>query len=417
MNFELEENLERTPASISEAMKAIESLINKNKSADTPWDDYIYIEKEARFYSKNLQSFFTAREVASNMQARTKREINDRDVNMALRDDKIKVYTDFCFGENEVGKYNLYNPWYLLQANTSNPDIHPEIINLLESLTWNNTEDMTYILKWITWKYLHPLSPMQSCLVFMGNQGVGKGHFWTLLQTIFSLKYTLLNVSPELFTKSFSVSKESTLVYELSEAWEDNHKIDAKNATKLKTLVMQNYVNLERKNENAEQVRNHTSFFINSNKSNPILFESKEIGNRRYSVFKWSWDNDDTKGAKIYKVITDKDIISQLLWFLLLEYWDEVKDMPVFSSHKNEVKDTMESNSWDEFQLFFKDLRENYHWELIPDTDIRRLFLKFLTERGSKLTLVSKLYSKLPWWEVRPKDSVGKTWPRHRLIR
>lgn len=135
MSFDLEETLERGPTSMNDAIKALESLLNSNKTVDTTWSDYIYIEKEARFYSISLQSFFTAREVASNMQARTKRELSDRDVSRALRDDKIKVYTDFCFGEDEEGKYNLYNSSLLLKPNMSDPDIHIEILNLLENLT------------------------------------------------------------------------------------------------------------------------------------------------------------------------------------------------------------------------------------------------------------------------------------------
>lgn len=414
-----------TPEQIIEAIEHLKSIGNETnvdsfkKSMNNLdfYNDYIYILKEAKYYSISHTSFYTIREVTSNIQALSwDISISEKTILDARKDWRIKIFDDFCFWEDKERKYNLFKRENIIKPNMDDIDIHPNILTLLEDITNSNQTDIDYILDWITWKYLNPLSPMNSALVLKWWQGTWKWHLWTLLQTIFSKDYVRLNVSPENFSSHFSAIDEHTLICELSEVGEDNHKSNSKVATKLKTLVMQNDVQVERKYKDIETASNHTSFILSSNKQTPLLLDAKETGNRRYSIFNGDAPYDDKKGSQIYKTITDKKEVAKFIWFLLLDRGEHLKNINVLSAHKNETKDILEQSAGNEYQAFWIELIEMHSWELLPDSEIRKLFIDFCKDRGYKFSNISKLFKECPWKEVRPNDTNGKQLSRHRLI-
>lgn len=390
--------------------------LNKNGQKNF-YQYYIYILAEAKYYSIVHSRLFTVREVATNIQALTWKDTTDRDITTAMKEWYIKVYNDFCFWEDEDDKYNLYDSSLILKVDMDNADMHPLIQELLEDITNSNTADMEYILKWIGWKYLHPLSPMCSALVLKGWQWSGKGHIVTLMQTIFWRKYTKVNISPENFSSRFSSTDEHTLICELAEQWETDYKTLTTTSTKIKTLIMQNELQVERKYKDLETIQNHTAFIITSNKQAPLVLDDKSIWNRRYSFFQWDKRYDDIKGAQVRSVITDKVEVAKLLGYILCQWGDELKETSVYSPHKNDIKDVLEQSAGNEFQEFWNYLREAKMGELISHTQMRKDFENFCKTRWyAHDRLKSKLLRECPWWEVRPNNQEGEQCERHRLI-
>jgi hypothetical protein len=91
--------------------------------------------------------------------------------------------------------------------------------------------------------------------------------------------------------------------------------------------------------------------------------------------------------------------------------------MPVYSAHKNEIKDILEQSAGNEFQQFWDSLREAKMGELISHTQLRMGFEKFCKNNGySHDRLKSKLLRECPWREVRPDTEQGEQLERHRLV-
>lgn len=412
-----------TIQTLTSSLQFPQDPIITNTSTNKDWDEnhyqyYIYIGKEAKYYSIVHKKLFTIREVISNLQATIwDISITERTILDARKDGKIRIYNDFCFWEDEEGKYNLYDNANLVKADLDDPHLHPLILELLEDITNHNTADMEYILKWIGWKYLHPLSPMCSGLVLKGAQWSWKWHIVTLTQTIFGREYTRVNISPENFASRFTATDEQTLICELAEQWESDYKTITKTSTKLKTLVMQNELQIENKYEKLRTIHNHTAYIITSNKQVPLMLDDKSIWNRRYSFFQWDKVYNDTKGAQVRSVITDKLEIAKLLWYILSEWGEELRDMPVFSAHKNDTKDILEQSAGNEFQQFWDYLRETHMGELISHTQMRKEFIGFCSKNWySHDKLKSKLLRECPWREVRPNGEQWEQWERHRLV-
>jgi hypothetical protein len=123
------------------------------------------------------------------------------------------------------------------------------------------------------------------------------------------------------------------------------------------------------------------------------------------------------KGAEIRSIITDKKEVEKLLWYIVLNWGEELEKMPVYSAHKNEIKDILEEWAGNEFQKFWDYLRETRMGELISHIQMRTEFVGFCTKNGySHDRLKSKLLRECPWREVRPDNEQGEQWERHRLI-
>ena len=128
-------------------------------------DDYIYVQSTANYYSPKFKKNYTAAQVVQNIQALAKTRIAN--IDSFIYSWAIKSYDWFCFWEDKSGMYDTFDESKILKPSNDYDNVS-DIITLFESITGNNIPDMEYLMKYTTWKYLHPLSPNAPAIILHG---------------------------------------------------------------------------------------------------------------------------------------------------------------------------------------------------------------------------------------------------------
>ena len=149
------------------------------------------------------------------------------------------------------------------------------------NLVNGNVGHRDYLLKWVALKLQKPWVVPGVCLVFTGDQGVGKSLLWTMIgdkligrnQFVYST-----NIAKDIFDKH-SEAQNSNLFCVMEEA---SSNITHKMANELKAKITGTLAIINPKYARAFTISTFMSWVILTNDSSPVKLES---GDRRYCVF------------------------------------------------------------------------------------------------------------------------------------
>lgn len=255
-------------------------------------------------------------------------------------------------------------------------------MGLLKYLT--EKEDPTgklfnWVLDWLAYPIQNPGAKMDSCLVFKGAQGTGKG-------------FLFVQILGELYGEYFASLTQSALEDKFNSDWSDRklfivadevvastEKYKYKN--QLKTLISEPVIRVNPKNMAAYQERNHFNLVFLSNEAVPVILENDD---RRHCVIETPEKLPQDYYYKLQEEV-DAGGIAALYQFLLeLDLGDfNQRSKPPMTNSKSELIDL----GLDSHERFIKDwLAGKTDYPVVPITqkNLYRAYSQWNNEEGER---------------------------------
>lgn len=258
--------------------------------------------------------------------------------------------------------YNLLDKKDVL-APSDTPALDPNIKFLISNLCWGKPDNIRWLLRTIAYKYHNLNDVFIPAVVFHGVWGTWKWLFMKLLSTIFWDVNTQIGLTQDAINSQFSQYSGQKLVVEFKEVSVESTLKGKKNMNKLKALIMEDKIMVEKKGQDAIPVDNIAWFIMSSNEAKPIHLDSSDSGNRRWSIIRTGKfipkdepNEDWISGRSIAEAVQNPETVRNFLAWLNVEYSD-VKEI---SALDNQDKRDLELISESVWNLFFKWLEVKY---------------------------------------------------------
>lgn len=254
--------------------------------------------------------------------------------------------------------YNTFDPplWYKehfysngkvpIKKENKLPEIYHKYLN---HLVGGDKKSYNYILDWLA----NGIKDRNYCiLVTIGKSGIGKGVLGEIMRHLFGSTNYQGGVRSEIFKSKFnSQLLNKRLVYL------DEIKIaNVEQENKLKLLINE-FIEVEKKGVDAQEVRNFTSFYLSSNNLDALKISGDD---RRFSIV-------DLTEKPLLECMTTEEIVSlsseenidRLARYLYYRPYDKIGMMKVFKSARTEVIRSSSLNAWEEY------IMDEYSWSHI----------------------------------------------------
>ena len=177
--------------------------------------------------------------------------------------------------------YNSFNGFKIEKTESTEGDC-PEILEHIKSLVNYDDESARYILSYMAHLVQKPGELPLTSLIFMGDQGTGKNLFWEkFARTIMGERYLVSTCKQDHIVGTYPIIGEKLLVI-MDEA---NSKDSFMNAEKIKELITQPMLSINKKYFDIMNVRNFGRYVFFTNNKTPVKIEQSD---RRFVVFKTS---------------------------------------------------------------------------------------------------------------------------------
>lgn len=295
--------------------------------------------------------------------------------------------------DHTAWQYNSYQPpeWYKSKFYSGGekeiskikfmPKIHERFFR---HLTDGDKESYNYLVKWLA----NAVQSRNFCiLATIGKQGVGKGMLGYIMRGIFGPS-NYYEGRDEMFKNKFnSQIMNRRLVYcdEISITKKEDED-------KLKVIV-NNYVEIEKKGMDAVEVENHASFYVSSNNMDSIKLSGDD---RRFSIL-------NLTDKKLIEVFSDEEIaellepgnINMLAMWLYHFPVDSAEMKKVFISKRTaEVRDSSRKE-WEDY--FLDEYCAENAGKTLPQTQVSDdLEERFGNKWRPSRAALQKLYDTLP---------------------
>jgi len=178
---------------------------------------------------------------------------------------------------------NRWTGWPIKNPNLPNAEAKCEkalaLLMYLTSKEDPSGELFKWILKWLAYPVQHPGAKMDSCLVFKGAQGTGKGFLFVQILGGLYGEYFAGLTQAALEDKFNSDWSDRKLFVVADEVMASVEKYKYKNY--LKTLISEPIIRVNPKNLPAYQERNHFNLVFLSNETVPVILENDD---RRHCI-------------------------------------------------------------------------------------------------------------------------------------
>jgi hypothetical protein len=275
-----------------------------------------------------------------------------------------REYNRLVYSPSGVCESDEYNTFLPLVGNSlpfsDGADGLARFLEIALNLVNGNMEHREYLLKWIALKLQKPWVVPGVCLVFTGDQGVGKSLLWTMIgekiigrnQFVYST-----NIANDVFDKH-SEAQNSNLLCIMEEA---SSNITHKMANELKAKITSTLATINPKYIRAFTISTFMSWVMLTNDSTPVKLET---GDRRYCVFHtgaahkgdsayWKETVDmfgcDEVVGTIYKYLMDLDLSDFIVTKFPVTELREVMmeaERPVEEMFLREVAGDLEGDEW-----------------------------------------------------------------------
>lgn len=196
------------------------------------------------------------------------------------------LFTPFSLSEFYISggvwyRSNFRPTDYISKKSEQKGDTSPDtILGIIKNLSNNNAKQYEWILNWLA-GFFQTLKKSQVSLVLRGDQGSGKGIFFTKIITPLFGKDYCITVDSGNLESNFKNWIDGRLFLNLNEVAVDmKGRRNVKNF--LKQLVTDEYVNVETKFKDAAEKRIYANVLITSNEAFPIEVEPSD---RRFTIF------------------------------------------------------------------------------------------------------------------------------------
>lgn len=162
--------------------------------------------------------------------------------------------------------------------------LHPHIKLLIDNIGNWNEENIAWIHEAILYKLTHINDVNLPAMILFGAGWSGKWTFINLLSYIFGRENTLKNLGQRDLESSFDSYQGQKLIVEFQEISSGNIAQDKKMLDRIKSIVWEKTITVRALYSNAREVDNIAWFHFSSNHQVPIQLDSKDSGNRRFTI-------------------------------------------------------------------------------------------------------------------------------------
>ena len=264
-------------------------------------------------------------------------------LNWKNRNDAL-LYTKFEFNPSKEGdnvinnNYNLYirPPMKKCPENFENEHV---FFSFLKSVICNDDEALyRYILNYIS--KMVRIGKTGQALVLLGGKGTGKSTFCEILKLIIGEQYHQIVNDIERLTTNFNSLYEKCILTQVEEVvgnGADYHKVQ----NKLKTLITENDIIIERKGIDSYMSKSFNNFILLTNYYNPVNITED---NRRFCVTRIS--NKQQNNYDYFKKLRTevKEHVEELRhFFYTFEYVDDLNSIRPKTEEEKDLVDLNKS--------------------------------------------------------------------------
>lgn len=209
------------------------------------------------------------------------------------------------------GDFNMFTGFAVTPKDTGN-DISPILEHVRKVLAGGNNAVYEYILDWLAHIVQKPREKMGTALLFKSRQGAGKNIFWEWVARSIIGEYGKVCNDIEQITGKFNAMIENAILTICDEI--QNYGGAFKSNDKLKSLITQTKLVLERKGIDALELDDYNNYVFLTNNDWPIKVESSD---RRYVCCECS---DEFRGNSAYfgrLRACMKEGVEAFAWFLV----------------------------------------------------------------------------------------------------
>lgn len=388
-------------------IKKLEKIDYKKEIIEEKEDRYVFIKSLARYYWLKKDVFHKAEDVCSCL-LKSREQLKEMRLNW-----EIKTYDDMVYKYwGEKNSFNIMDEDSIIKANNT-PILHPYIKLLIENVCWYNKINIEWIYKAILYKYKNINSYNIPWVILYWVWWSWKWTFIKLLSKIFWERNTLENLSYDDLVNSFDVYEWNKLIVEYWEIWTYNVWKDKRVLNKLKWKICQEKVTVNKKWISQFQRDNLAWFFITSNENKPIQLDSKEKGNRRFTVIKSKKALTYNESKAIYDTIRNKNVISSFIAWLEKEFWKEVNDLDFeIKALDNQEKIDLENRALSDIDNFWLEIKDKYPiWTKIKIFDIKTELIDFANKIEENISELERfLWNNSPFVKTKISIDGKKYW-------
>ena len=324
--------------------------------------DFIYLRATMEYYDIAYRTVQRESSVATFMWSTVK------ELSGMVKNSKIKEYKDLCYHYGwKEGYYNtmnekgiMNNPW------DAEAIIHPDIEYLISNICHKNQKNIDWLHKAILFKLTHINDVSLPALILYWPQWSWK---WSLLNLL-AVLFWEDNLQKWLGMQDLKWTHDSyqgeKLIVEYKEVSSWNTKEDKWIADKIKWIVTEQHISIRALYKNARTIENRAWFHFSSNHAIPLQMDSKESGNRRYTVIK-TWPRlDRQKGYDINKVTLKNKLVIRQYVAWLYETYPDIPKSTHLRELDNEEKRVLVENCESAANRFFEWFERKYPtvWKL-----------------------------------------------------
>lgn len=205
---------------------------------------------------------------------------------------------------------NVYNLYTGLNVKAVAGDVIPYLEHLEKVICAGDIETYQYLIGWLAHLFQKPEEKPSVAIVMKSIEGTGKGSMVRPLLEILGMYAIQVNGSSQIAGR-FNASIANKLFVFVDEA----DLTDGKTAERLKVIISEETVNLERKGKDPEIMPNYTRFIFASNRDRVINAGLRE---RRYLVLEPDGIYAQNKGyfERLHQWINDNGAQKLLAWLL-----------------------------------------------------------------------------------------------------
>ena len=194
-----------------------------------------------------------------------------------LRPQEFNLWLGFDMRNDEATA--IWKDWNIVGPRTKKRvDLQMFLDHIYSFLCSKNPDVYNYVIKWLAMTLQYPFERKDSALVFISQEGIGKDLIFTnTLGKIMGQQHFLNTPDVNDIAGKFTGAIEGKFVVVFDEAFE----VKGKKLQKLKSLITEKTMRVEKKGVDAYFVPNYVSIIINSNIQHANIFEVSSRA-RRY---------------------------------------------------------------------------------------------------------------------------------------
>lgn len=178
---------------------------------------------------------------------------------------------------NETSSYNTFIGYSKhIRTPITDPNIIDDWKNVVKELCEGNEEYYNYYINWLAHIIQYPNNRVGTSIMFISNEGVGKGSHLKGIKNIIQNYYYTSSVKDD-FIGKFAVAFDETLLVNWDETASCHDVID-----QIKSAITEDTITIERKGIDKIKKKNNASIIFTSNNINAIPISDS---NRRFVIY------------------------------------------------------------------------------------------------------------------------------------